>query len=132
MPDPFKVSTHNLTNPDGGPLFIPRGSMTHSILLICTVTLHRLVDIPVTIGYTWTGENFTNHSVDSNSINSSNTLIINNLTLKNAGVYTCQVDVNSTNPFITGTGTMMSTTNITLCKLLEIVHAKFIIAIYLL
>ena len=100
--------------------------MTRGISLICNVTLHTLVDVPVTISYTWSGENFPKYyNVDSNSINSSNTLIINNLTLENAGVYTCQVDVNSTNPFITGTGTMMSTTNVALCKLSEIVHAKF-------
>ncbi len=120
MPNPITVSTNNLTNPGGGPLFIPRGSMIESISLICIVTLHNLVDIPVIIGYTWSGNNFTKYySVDSNSINSNNTITINNLTLENAGIYTCRVDVNSTNTFITETGTKMNTTNVALCKLLE-------------
>lgn len=122
MPDPINVSTNNLTNPGGGPLFIPRDIMTHSISLTCIVTLHSLVDIPVNVSYRWTGTNFTKHSAESiehNSTKSSNTITINALTVEDAGAYSCKVDVNSINPFIDGTGSNMSTTNVALCKLLE-------------
>ena len=124
MPRLISVSVKNITNPDGGPLFIPRGGNTN-ISLICSVTLDMLVNIPVNVTYTWSGNNFAEDGAapivhtDSTDTESSNTIIIYNLTVEDAGAYSCKVDVNSTNPFIDGTGTDMSTTNVALCKLLE-------------
>ena len=118
MPSPISVSVKNITNPLGGPLFIPRGGATN-ISMICSVTLNRLVNIPVTVTYTWIGKNYiaVKSIAHADSTESNNTITIYTLTLEDAGAYTCRVDVNSTNPFIDGTGTSMNTTNVALCKL---------------
>ena len=124
MPRLISVSVKNITSPDGGPLFIPRRGTTN-ISLICIVTLNMLVNIPVNVTYTWSGNNFAKNGVasivhaDSTDTESSNTITINNLTVEDAGAYTCKVDVDSINPFIDGRGTDMSTINVALCKLLE-------------
>ena len=123
MPSSVKVSVRNTTNPDGGPLFIPKEGTTN-ISLICDVTLNTFVDIPVNVSYSWSGNNFSKDMVESiehNSTKSNNAITFNALTLENAGVYICEVVVSSTNTFIVGTGTGMNTTNLALCK-----HLKFL------
>ena len=122
MPNPVSVSVKNITNPDGGPLFIPRG-ITTNVSLACSVTLSMLVDIPVTINYGWTGKKFMKNSEKSIRNNTDTDMItISPLSLEKAGVYTCKVTVrsNSTNMFIVGAGTSISTTNVALCKFLVI------------
>ena len=110
MPSPDRVSVESITSPSGLQ-FIPNRVRTDA-RLICNVTLNMLVDIPVTITYTWTGPHREGQIQQSSSV-----ATISSLTLEDAGVYTCAVDVRSTNPFIDGTGTSMDTTNVALCKL---------------
>lgn len=132
MPSPISISVKNTTNPDGGPLFIPKGNTT-SISLICDITLSTLVDIPVKISYRWTGNNFSEdgvQSIEHDSTESNNTITVDALTLDKAGVYTCEVAVSSTNTFIIETGTSMSTTNVALCKHLKFLQSNSIILLY--
>ena len=121
MPDPISVSTENITNPEGGPLFIPRGDTTN-ISLICSVILNMLVDVPVTINYRWTRNDLASNTEEFignfTTTNRNMVTIISPLTPEKAGVYTCKVTVMpaSTSMFIDGIGKHNNTTKVALCK----------------
>ena len=119
VPPPISVFTDNITNPNGGPLFIPRG-VTTNISLVCSVILDTLVDVPVTLNYHWTRNDLVIPITTEEYIGdySANMVTISPLTLEKAGVYTCDVTVTSTSTsmFIDGTGKLSNATNVVLCK----------------
>ena len=91
-----------------------------SILVTCTIELSPEVDIPVTVTTAWTGpsrtiltqahpgpvmmEKFTRYT---------STAIVD---VARDGNYTCQVSINSSSHFITGSEMLSKTAMITVCK----------------
>ena len=91
-----------------------------SIFVTCTIELSPEVDIPVTVTTAWTGpartiltqahpgpvmmENFTRYT---------STAMVD---VARTGSYTCQVTINSSSHFITGSEMLSRTAMITVCK----------------
>lgn len=120
VPSPVSVYVENITNPEGGPLFIS-SEVTSHISLVCTVTLSALLDIPVSVEFKWTGpKGYASDSTQSIMQHTITDMVtISPLALENAGVYVCEATImksNPTNIYIVGTGTSESTTNVALCK----------------
>lgn len=80
-----------------------------------------LVDIPVTINYSWTRNDLASNTeefIGEYFTTNPNIVTISPLTLEKAGVYTCEVTVMpaSTSGFIDGIGKYNKTTKVALCK----------------
>ena len=107
---------------EGLPLFLPEGVIT-DVTLSCSVAIHPNVDIPMVVSIGWNGqENFARtQKMTINNVNTytlSSEVTINDLNIGKAGEYRCTTTItaNSTNQFITGTGTRSNSTSLALCK----------------